>query len=140
VDAVVIDDKVNATRSREALRQVDEQLAEEVTGLLEVADGVHAPGEYVEGAGDVELLVLARRDEAPLMTAQHPIAADLRVLLDVDFICIEHGLDVRGAGFQIADLLQDKLLSLARPRAEHDGLGPPEPRTKRTERAAHRAH
>src|SRR5450756_454975 len=89
VDDVVVDDEVDAARAWKLLRQRDELLAEEAARLLEVAHGVHAPGEDIEGAGNVELLVLARREDAPLVAAEHPVAADLRVLVDVDLVGVE---------------------------------------------------
>ncbi len=53
---------------------------------------------------------------APLVSAKHPVATDLRILVDVDFVRVEHRLVGSRARFEIAKLLQNKLSALAWPR------------------------
>ena len=72
VDEVVPHDEVDSRSVGKALGEVHEQLAKEAARLLVVARGVDASREHVERTGDVELLVLARRQNATLVSAKHP--------------------------------------------------------------------
>src|SRR5260370_2329557 len=140
VDAVVVEDEVDAARASIATGEQPEQLAEE-RGVLAVGPrGVQAPGTHVERAGQVELLILARRDDAALVTAQHPVAPDLRVEVDVDLVGAEHRLLGARAGFEPANRSQNTQPSVASPGTKHDGLRRAEPRPDPRQRPAHRAH
>jgi hypothetical protein len=81
---------------------------------------VKATAAHIERTREVVLLVLARRDDASLLTAEHPVATDLRVEMNVDFVDVEHRLVVGRVFFEALDLSQNTLSPLARPRAEHD--------------------
>ena len=108
--------------------------------LASRAGRMKPPGADVEGTGEVELLVLARRDDAALMAAQHPVATDLRVEVDVHFVAVEDGLFCARARFQPSNFGQNALPRVTRPRAEHDGFGRSEPSPDPRQGAAHRAN
>ena len=139
VDAVVVEDEVHATRFAISRCQSKEQLAEEATRLRVVADDVKAAAAHVERTREVVLLVLARREDASLLTAEHPIAADLRIEMDVDFINVEHRLVVARVFFESLDLPQNTLSPLTRPRAEHDRFRRAESCAELMQRTTHRA-
>src|ERR1700678_3695474 len=73
VHAVVVEDKMDTPCAPVAAGEQPEQLAEERDVLVGGAGGVQAPGAHVERPGEVELLVLSRRDDSSLVTAQHPV-------------------------------------------------------------------
>src|ERR1700721_4010935 len=79
VDAVVVHDEVHAASTAVAAGEEPEQLTEERSVLRRGTGRVKPAGANVEGAGEVELLILARRDDAALLAAQHPVATDLGV-------------------------------------------------------------
>jgi hypothetical protein len=86
VDAMVVDDEVDAPRARSAvLVQQLEELAEQCGALSLGARRVQQPGADVELADQEELLVLAGHDDGALLAGEHPITPDLRVEADVDF-------------------------------------------------------
>jgi hypothetical protein len=91
-------------------------------------------------AGQVEFLILARRDDATLVPAQHPVAADLRVEVDVDLVGVKYRLLGARAGFELANRSQNTQPSVTWPRTQDDGLGRTEPRADPRQRPAHRAH
>src|SRR5579872_5761500 len=103
VDAVVVDDQVDAVGVSVPARDQPEQLTEQRCILAGRAGRVQVPGAHVEGSGQVELLVVARCDDPALMATQHPIATDLRVEMDVDLVAVEHGLLGAGSRFQPAN-------------------------------------
>src|SRR6202012_3530066 len=91
------------------------------------AGRVQHPGEDIEGAGQVELLVLAGGGDAALLTGEHPVAPDLRVEVDVDFVGVEYGLRDARARLQRTELGEPGFARVALPRAEDDGLGHADP-------------
>jgi len=138
VDAVVVEHEMNAPRAAITTSEMKEQLAEEFARLRVVADDVKAPSDHVERAGEIVFLIFAGRHDAPLLTAEHPVATDLRIQMDVDFVDVEHGLALRRVLFETTNLAQNTLLSLARPRTQYDRLRRTEPRAELMQRATHR--
>src|SRR5580658_888947 len=139
VDAVVVDDEVDAARAPVATGEQPKQLTEQRGVLAGGSGDVQASGADVERPGQVELLVLARRHDAPLVTAQHPVATDLGVEVDVDLVAVEHGLFGARPRFEPADRGQNTLPSLTTPGAQDDGLGRAESGADARQGAAHRA-
>ena len=88
------------------LGEAFEQIAEQGGVLSRSTGRVQRPATNIERASQVELLVLARRDDATLLAGEHPVTADLRVEVDVDLVGVEHGLSGAGARFERADLGQ----------------------------------
>jgi len=76
---VVVDDEVNASGFAVLRGDAKEQLNEEHAVLLRTVDPGHHIAVSGESASDVVLHVLARRHDAPLVAAQHPISTDARV-------------------------------------------------------------
>src|ERR1700733_2887155 len=84
------------------------------------AGRVKPPGTNVERAGEVEFLILARRYDAALLAAQHPVATDLRVEMNVHLVAVEHRLLGARASLEPSNLGQATLPRVARPGAEDD--------------------
>ncbi len=141
VDAVVVDNEVNAAH-RGAVPPVHElqQLTEQPRVFALGARRVQQPCADVERAGEVEFLVLARRDDAALLAGKHPIAPESRVEMDVDFIGVEHGFFGARALLLLADLGEPTFAHVALPWTEHDGFGHSAPRSKPGQYTTHRAN
>ena len=89
VNDEVVEDEVDARRPRINLSQLAEELDEEIAVFLFRRDPDELPSLGVERPGDVPLLVDSRRQDELLGTAQHPVAADLRVQMDVGLVHVE---------------------------------------------------
>ena len=75
MDAVVVEHDVYASSGALLRGEQPEQVAEQ-GGILAVRTGrVETAGAHVERTREVELLVLARRHDAPLLATQHPVPA-----------------------------------------------------------------
>src|SRR5580704_11840660 len=129
VDAIVVHDQVHPACASIAAREQPEQLTEEHGVLAGCAGRVQLTRAHIERSGQVELLILAGRDDAALMTAEHPITADLGVEMNINLVAVEHGLLGARPGFEQADLRQNAQPPLAKPRAQDDGLWRAESRT-----------
>src|SRR5262249_14283123 len=87
VDTVVVEDEVDATYTGPiALVQHPQEVAEQRGALPCCTRRVQGPGANVERACQVELLVFPGGDDAALLAGEHPIAPDLGVEVDVDFV------------------------------------------------------
>jgi hypothetical protein len=100
---------------------------------------VKPPGTNVERAGEVEFLILARRYDAALLAAQHPVATDLRVEMNVHLVAVEHRLLGARASLEPSNLGQTTLPRVARPGTEDDRLRHAETSADARQGAAHRA-
>src|SRR5207253_7290028 len=97
------------------------------------------PRADVERTGQVELLVLAGRENPALLTSEHPVASDLWVEMDVDLILVEDGFVSARARLQRANLSNSLLAGVTRPVAEDDRLRRAEAGSDLCKRATHRA-
>src|SRR5262249_2743070 len=139
VNDVVVEDEMEAASRRVRSDELLDELAEQHAVLLGRIDRNELAGPCVEGASDVVLFVLARRDDAALETTRHPVAPDLRVEVNVDLVNVENRLGVvRGVG-QLLELADNAGSSSFRPRAQDDGFGRAESGTESGEDASHRA-
>jgi len=120
VDAVVVDDEVNSSRAAVGVDDAKEQQREKHAVLSWRINPRHDVVVRCERACEVVLHVLSRRDDAALLSAQHPIAADARVEMDIDLVGVEHRLAFRRARCERTQLAQTTFPLLARPRAEDD--------------------
>src|SRR5271154_520327 len=140
VHAVVVDDEMDAACARVVGREKSKQVTEQVGALFMRAGRMKLACPNVEGTREIELLVLTGRDDAPLVSPQHPVATDLRGEVDVDLVAIEHGLGGARASFELTDFGQTLQASVARPRAKHDRFGRTQSRPEPRKRSAHGAH
>jgi len=139
MDAVVVNDEVHTLGLRVALGQEGQQAAEQRRSFSRLARRVQGPRPNVKRAGQVELLVLAGRKDAALLSWKHPIAPNLRVEVYIHLVRVQHGL-VDGCSRFESPYFREALFScIARPRAEDDWLGRAEPGPKVRQNAAHRA-
>src|SRR6266571_2360163 len=83
VNAVVVEDDVDTSSASIEDRDSSQQVAKQRSVLVGCTGADQLAGEYVQRTGKVELLVLAGREDLSLMTAQHPVTADLLVQMDV---------------------------------------------------------
>ena len=101
---------MDATSTAVATSRADQSSSQKSAAfLLRRAGGVQPPGAHVERAREVELLILAGRHDAALMAAEHPVASDLRVEVDVDLVAVEHRLVGARARFEPANRGQNTL-------------------------------
>src|ERR1700722_5940017 len=136
VNAVVVYDEVHATSTAVTAGEEPEQLTEERRVLACSAGRVEPPGSNVERTREVELLILARCDDAALLAAQHPVATDLGVEMDVHLVAVEHRLLRARASLEPSNLGQATLPRVARPGTEDDRLRHAEASADRCQGAA----
>src|SRR6266567_898006 len=139
VNAVVVEDDVDTSSASIEDRDSSQQVAKQRSVLVGCTGADQLAGEYVQRTGKVELLVLAGREDLSLMTAQHPVTADLRVQMDVDLILEDDGFGGGCAVFQAPQFSQTSQPLVARPRAKHDRIRRTETSAEPSQSATHRA-
>jgi hypothetical protein len=86
VDAIVVEDDMDAFSVSIVLSQFLKKLNEEVCVLLGRSHPYDRAVTGIQCPSNVSLLVLSRSDDETLMTVVHPIQPDLRIEMDVDLI------------------------------------------------------
>jgi hypothetical protein len=118
---VVVDNQVEELIRLELFPKLIHQQEEESGTLAGSADPeeVLAPAE--DSPGDIALLLLSGGEDFFLSARQHPVGADFRIQVDVDFVLKQGDLIGRQRFDQLANVSQAALSFPGRPRATYYG-------------------
>jgi hypothetical protein len=140
MNAIVVEDQVQAARLGILATQAVEQVQEQVTGFaLPLDPDDHACAD-IEGASQVALLVFARRGHLLLLTRHHPIQADFGIEMNVHLVLIKDPFPARQRGDQALQLPQTPRFRRFVPGTADRRLGATTPGLDPSQGSAHRRH
>jgi len=92
MDDVVVENQMNSPCAPVCPAQFPQQINEQEAAFLLAFNPTDLTRMGIQGSCDEIALVVTRRDDFLLLPWQHPVATDLRVEVDVDFVDVEYHL------------------------------------------------
>jgi hypothetical protein len=121
MDDIIVEDKVKDTGASVGSQERPQKIEEKPASLLISLDPDDVAGPVVESSRKVGLPVLPRSEDSALPARKHPVGADARIQVDVDFIDIEALLRRTQPGENLPDLPQTPFPFRFSPGTQDDG-------------------
>ncbi len=133
VDAVVVEDEMDAPESTVALGDRFNPIDEHLAPFAHAVDPLQRSGAAVQGTGQVQVLVLASRAHLLLHAFQQPVRARLQVEMDVHFALVYSDLIQTEILLHGSNLRDSPLPPALAPGALDEQLSPPPARSHPSE-------